>query len=47
MTFGVKNLNAFTYTSKIVKVTMELMQDTAFNLEAFCKAPSPAAWVRL
>lgn len=38
MSFGVKTLNAYTYTSKMVKVTMELMQDTAFNLEGFLQS---------
>jgi len=37
MTFANKTLNAYTYTSNIVKITMELMQDSAFDLEAFLR----------
>lgn len=35
MTFGQKLLNAYTYHSKIVKVSIPLLQDTAFNLQTF------------
>jgi HK97 family phage major capsid protein len=33
--FGQLTFNAYKYTSKIVKISMELMNDTAFNLSAF------------
>jgi HK97 family phage major capsid protein len=35
MTFSAVNLGAYTYTSKIVKVSRQLLQDNAFDLEAF------------
>lgn len=35
ITFGQKKLGAFTYTSKLIKVSLQLMQDTGINLEAF------------
>ena len=35
MTFSAINLGAYTYTSKIVKVSRQLLQDNAFDLEAF------------
>ena len=35
MTFAALNLGAYTYTSKIVKVSRQLLQDNAFDLEAF------------
>jgi HK97 family phage major capsid protein len=35
LTFGQKQLSAYTYTSKAIKLSLELLQDTAFNLEAF------------
>lgn len=34
-TFGVKSLGAYTYSSKSVAVPMELLQDTALDLEGF------------
>ena len=34
MTFGVMTLDAYKYTSKIVRVSVELLQDSAFNLGA-------------
>lgn len=36
-TFGAKNLTAYTYTSKMIKVSMELMQDSAFDLPSFIR----------
>lgn len=35
MTFAALNLGAYTYTSKIVKVSYQLLQDAAFDLDAF------------
>lgn len=35
VTFGQKSLGAYKYTSKVVLVSYELMQDSAFNMEAF------------
>lgn len=35
MTFAALNLGAFTYSSKIVKVSYQLLQDAAFNLDEF------------
>lgn len=35
LTFGQKSLGAYKYTSKVVLVSYELMQDSAFNMEAF------------
>ena len=35
VTFGAVTMNAYTYTSKIVLVSNQLLQDTAFNLDAF------------
>ena len=33
LTYGVKNLNAYTYTSRVIKWSYELIQDAAFDLE--------------
>jgi len=38
VTFGELILNAYKYTSNIIRVPVELMQDSAFNLEAFLQA---------
>lgn len=35
VTFGAVTLNAYTYTSKLVLVSNQLLQDSAFNLESF------------
>lgn len=35
VTFGQVTLNAYKYTSKLVRVSMELMQDSAFDMEAY------------
>lgn len=35
VTFGMVPLNAYTYTSKIVLVSNQLLQDSAFNLDSF------------
>lgn len=35
LTFGQKTLGAYKYTSKVVLVSYELMQDSAFNMEQF------------
>lgn len=35
MAFGQKTLGAFTYSSRIVQVSLQLMQDSAFNLDDF------------
>lgn len=35
VTFGATTLNAHTYSSKLVRVANQLLQDSAFNLEAF------------
>lgn len=35
---GVVNFGAYKYTSRIVRVSVELLQDSAFNLEDFLKA---------
>lgn len=35
LTFGVVTLGAFTYTSKLVLVSNQLLHDTAFNLDSF------------
>jgi HK97 family phage major capsid protein len=35
VTFGAVNLGAFTYTSKLVLVSNQLLQDSAFNLDSF------------
>lgn len=35
LTFGQKTLGAYKYTSKVVLVSYELMQDSAFNMETF------------
>jgi len=34
LTYGVKNLNAYTYTSNVIKVSYELLQDSAFDMSA-------------
>jgi HK97 family phage major capsid protein len=34
ITFGTKQLNAFKFTSKIVRVSEELLQDSAFNMQS-------------
>lgn len=38
VTFGAVTLGAYTYTSKIVLVSNQLLQDSAFNLDAFLSA---------
>lgn len=38
LTFGQKSLGAYKYTSKVVLVSYELMQDSAFNMETFLAA---------
>ena len=35
VTFGSKTLGAYKYTSKLVRVSLELLQDSAFNLESY------------
>jgi HK97 family phage major capsid protein len=35
LAFGQKTLNAYTYSSRIVQVSLQLMQDSAFNLDDF------------
>lgn len=35
ITFGAVTLNAYTYTSKLVLVSNQLLQDSAFNLDSF------------
>jgi HK97 family phage major capsid protein len=35
MTFGSKSLGAFTYSSRIVLVSLQLLQDSAFDLDGF------------
>jgi HK97 family phage major capsid protein len=35
LAFGQKTLNAYTYSSRIVQVSLQLMQDSAFNLDEF------------
>jgi HK97 family phage major capsid protein len=35
MAFGTKTLGAFAYSSRIIQVSIQLMQDTAFDLDAF------------
>ena len=35
VTFGTNNLDAYMYTSKLVRVSLQLLQDNAFDLEAF------------
>lgn len=35
LTFGQKTLNAYTYTSKLILVSLQLLQDTGIDLEAF------------
>lgn len=37
VTFSVVNFNAYKYSSKIIRVSLELLQDSAFNLEDFLK----------
>jgi len=37
-TFGSKTLGSFMYTSKLVRVSMQLLQDSAFNLESWLAA---------
>ena len=34
-TFGTVNIGAYMYTSKLVRVSLQLIQDSAFNLEAY------------
>ena len=36
--FGTKNLDAYMYTSKLVRVSYQLLQDSAFNLNAWLPA---------
>ena len=38
MTFGNKTLNAYTYQSGIVKVSVELLQDSAFDLSSYIRS---------
>lgn len=38
LAFGEKNLNAYVYATPWLKISFELLQDTAFNLEAFIGA---------
>lgn len=38
LAFGEKNLNAFVYATPWLKIAFELLQDSAFNLEAFIGA---------
>jgi HK97 family phage major capsid protein len=38
MTFGQGSLKAHTYTSKLVRVSLQLMQDSAFNLDTWLPA---------
>lgn len=38
LAFGEKNLNAYVYATPWLKISFELLQDTAFNLEAFVGA---------
>lgn len=38
LAFGEKNLNAFVYATPWLKISFELLQDSAFNLEAFIGA---------
>ncbi|TMR11743.1 phage major capsid protein [Nonomuraea turkmeniaca] len=35
MTFGTKTLGAFTYSSRFVQVSLQLLQDTAFDLDSW------------
>jgi HK97 family phage major capsid protein len=35
VTFGAVTMNAYVYTSKLVLVSNQLLQDTAFNLDAW------------
>lgn len=35
VTFGTNSLDAYMYTSKLVRVSIQLLQDTGFNLEAW------------
>ncbi len=35
LTFGTKSIGAHTYTSKLVRVSLQLLQDSAFNLETW------------
>lgn len=35
VTFGQKTLGAYTYTSKLIRVALQLLQDTGLDLEAF------------
>lgn len=35
VTFGTKTLSSFMYTSRLVKVSLQLLQDSAFNLDDF------------
>lgn len=35
LTFGQDELNAYTYTSKMVRVSLQLLQDSAFNLDSW------------
>ena len=38
VTFGQGELNAYTYTSKLVRVPLQLLQDSAFNLDTWLSA---------
>jgi len=35
VTIGTKSIGAFTYTSKLVRVSLQLLQDSAFNLDSW------------
>lgn len=35
MTFGQKNLDAYTYTSKLIRVSLQLLQDSGIDAESF------------
>jgi HK97 family phage major capsid protein len=37
ITFGTAQINAYKYTSKMIRVSMELLQDSAFDVEAFLR----------
>jgi HK97 family phage major capsid protein len=37
VTFGTETLNAYKYTSKLIKVSSELMQDSAFDMDAYLR----------
>jgi len=37
LTMGLKNLGAFKYSSRLIRVSLELLQDSAFDIEDFVK----------